>query len=118
MGRISAGVLTGVGLVLVVGLGVTTIRTLPDYAVVLVDDNKKTYAAPHCYLETGRRIPAGARFIPYSEITGQGYEPEDLCVNRGYLVDEPVSILRDSLERVGVLPRRPTRWNEDGSWNW
>jgi hypothetical protein len=46
------------------------------------------------------------------------YEPDQKCGGESGFTQDGRSYTGNLLERMGLLPPLPSRWNEDGSWNW
>jgi hypothetical protein len=95
------------------GLSCQTIRSMPDNAIVLVDDTKHQFIAPPCVDDTGGLKQTTAR-AAYS----LKYKPEPGCRDRGGFMQMGRSLTGVLFEGVGLLRPLASRWNEDGSWRW
>jgi hypothetical protein len=87
---------------------------LPDHAIVLLDDRHHTYLSPGC---AGKRKTA-YRVARAAEARRLNYQPEEKCRQAGGFSQEGRSITGNFLMRLGLLPPLPSRWNDDGTWNW
>lgn len=74
-------------LFLIVGFGVHTSASLPNRAIMVVDDAARIYYAPPYFEQHGKRKPVGAREVSYGEIKGQGYKPDFECREGEYFID-------------------------------
>ncbi|MEZ5428333.1 MAG: hypothetical protein R2747_18840 [Pyrinomonadaceae bacterium] len=107
------GLLSVLILLFLGGFGIGTSKLPPDNAVILFNDEAKTYSIPPC-VEKG---------LPYREGTRKELNDKDYrkvgCKNDDFsMLQEGRSLSGKLLERIGFLPPLPSRWNEDGSWNW
>ena len=89
-------------------------RTMPDNAIVLLDEQNHTYLSPAC---------AGQEMSQYrqaraAEARKLKYQPDPKCGGAAGFTQETRSITGNALEKMGLLPRLPSRWNPDGTWNW
>ena len=101
------------GLLILLGFGVGSYSSTPGHAVVLVSDVTKEYHAPPCVSDA--RI---FKMATIAEARALGYKPNPQCRDADGFVQESRSLSGSMLEWVGVLEPLPSRWNEDGSWNW
>ena len=102
-----------VGILLAIGLGIGSSKGMPDYAQVYIDDAKRTYLAPPCL-----KIIAGLRAVTAGEARRLGYSPDRKCRKEGAFIQDDRSFTGMLLQEVGILKPIPSRWNEDGSWNY
>jgi hypothetical protein len=96
-----------------IGLGIGSSKEMPDNAQVYVNDAAKTYLAPPCI-----KTAMGLRIITADEARTLGYRPDDKCRNEGAFMQDDRSLTGLFLQTVGILKPIPSRWNEDGSWNY
>jgi hypothetical protein len=99
---------------LLAGFFIVPTRDLPDSAVVLLDDQNRTYLSPGC----AQPEPKGYRVARAAEARQLKYEPDKKCREAGGFRQESRSITGNLLARFGLLPPQPSRWNADGTWNW
>jgi hypothetical protein len=96
------------------GFCLTPTRTMPDNAVVLLDDQSRTYVSPGCANQEKKDYrPSRA-----AEAQKLHYEPDKTCQDSGGFRQEQRSMSGNFLVRIGLLPPLPSRWNADGTWNW
>ncbi len=88
--------------------------SLPDYAIVRLDDQSRTYLSPAC----AAREQKAYRETRAGEARRLKYEPDKKCQEEGGFRQEGRSISGNLLTRMGMLPPLPSRWNPDGTWNW
>jgi len=112
--RIRLAALAGCGiLLLAAGLTFGISIDAPPEAVMLVDGNSKTYFAPPCLAN-----PAGEGVTTLENARKLGLTPDPKCRESGGFVQTGRSPIGALLERSGLLPQLPSRWNSNGSWNW
>ena len=92
-------------------------KSMPDNAVVLVDDQLKIYHSPMHFKDDKVDVPPNLRSIVASEAKSLEFKPDPSCRNREYFSHERGSFLRAKLSDWTGLASQP-RWNDDGSWNW
>ncbi|MDQ1353746.1 MAG: hypothetical protein QG657_4053 [Acidobacteriota bacterium] len=111
--------------ILILGFGIGSFRTMPEYALLLVCDETKEYFAPPCLMEYGYDdIKAIYQFgrqknlrVASKKEVRIPYRPNSECrENSGYIQDGR-SLSGMLLEKIGLLPKENSRWNPDGSWN-
>jgi hypothetical protein len=102
-----------IGIIWMIGLGIGTSKTMPYHAQVYVNDAAKTYLAPPCIKTT-----ADFRVINVGEARTLGYRPDVECRDDGGFMQDDRSLTGKFLETIGILKPIPSRWNEDGSWNY
>ena len=96
------------------GFCFTPTGSMPDNAVVLLDDQSRTYVSPGCANKEKKDYrPARA-----AEARKLHYEPDKTCQAAGGFRQEQRSVTGNFLVRLGLLPPLPNRWNPDGTWNW
>ena len=89
-------------------------RTMPDNAVVLLDDQNRTYVSP-IYANQEKKDYRPARAAEAQKLN---YKPDKKCADAGGFRQEQRSMSGNFLVRLGLLPPLPSRWNPDGTWNW
>ena len=89
-------------------------RTMPDHALVLLDDQNHTYLSPVCAHQEKKEY----RLSRAAEARQLKYEPEQKCGGEGGFTQDGRSVTGNLCERMGLLPPWPSRWNTDGTWNW
>lgn len=100
---------------LFVGFGIGTVEGIPKHAIVLLDDQARTYISPLCVSEEeAHRF----RESKVSEAYALNYSPEPGCRDKGMFTVEGRSLSGGLLESVGLIGPLPNRWNADGTWNW
>jgi hypothetical protein len=102
-----------IGVLLLIGLGISSIKTMPENARVFVNDTEKTYLAPSC-----TKINANLRAMTASEARKLGYEPNKKCRDGGAFAQDDRSLTGMLFQKIGILKPMPSRWNADGSWNY
>jgi hypothetical protein len=99
---------------LLAGFFIVPTRDMPDNAVVLLDDQTRTYLSPNCAkLEKKEYRPATA-----AEARKLNYAPDKKCQDAGGFTQDKRSLSGNLMARLGMLPPWPSRWNQDGTWNW
>jgi hypothetical protein len=96
------------------GFCLTPTRSMPDNAIVLLDDQNHTYVSPGCATKEKKDY----RQARASEAQKLTYEPDKKCADAGGFRQEQRSMSGNFLVRLGMLPPLPSRWNPDGTWNW
>ena len=102
-----------IGAFLIIGLNIGSSKGMPNYAKVYVNDVTKTYLAPPCI-----KITLGLRVITAGEARGLGYRSDRKCRDEGAFIQDDRSLTGTLLQTIGILKPIPSRWNEDGSWNY
>jgi hypothetical protein len=95
------------------GLWIGSLKVMPDHSKVCVDDVTKTYIAPPCVKESD-----GLRIVNAGEAKRLGYEPDKRCRDEGAFIQDDRSLTGLFFQKIGILRPIPSRWNEDGSWNY
>lgn len=96
------------------GFFIVPTRNMPDNALVLMDDQSKTYFSPSCAKKEGKTLRAATA----AEARRLKYEPDKKCRDEAGFSQDARSLSGRLMERLGMLPPLPSRWNKDGSWNW
>jgi hypothetical protein len=96
------------------GFGIAITQTMPDHAIVLLDDKNHTYLSP-MYAEAKK---SQFRVATAAEAHKLKYQPDNKCRNEDGFIQEDRSLSGYLLVRLGILPPLPSRWNADGTWNW
>lgn len=99
---------------LLAGFFIVPTRTMPDNAVVLLDDQNHSYLSPICAKPEKKEY----RVARAAEARQLNYEPDKKCREGAGFNQEGRSITGNLLVRLGLLPPLPSRWNPDGTWNW
>ncbi len=102
-----------IGLLLIIGLSIKSSKVMPDHAKVYVNEAAKTYLAPPCI-----KAAASFRVITAGEARRLGYTPDRKCRDEGAFIQDDRSLTGMLFQRIGILKPIPSRWNEDGSWNY
>ena len=89
------------------------VHTMPDYAIVFVDDQDSTYTTPICVGESH-----SLRSLTAEQARNLGYRSDRQCRNEGGFMQVGRTLPGALLEKLGILKPLPSRWNTDGSWNW
>jgi hypothetical protein len=89
-------------------------RTMPDNAIVLLDDQNHTYLSPVCAKQEKQKY----RTATAAEAQKLNYAPDKKCQDLKGFIQDNRSITGNFLARLGMLPPLPSRWNPDGTWNW
>ena len=97
------------------GFFIVPTRSMPDNALVLLDDRNKTYFSPPCVKKAGDKP---LRAATAAEARRLQYEPDHSCGGAAGFRQDGRSLTGNFLVRLGTLPPRPSRWDPDGSWNW
>ncbi len=97
------------------GFYIVPTRAMPDNALVLLDDQSKTYFSPSCAKKSGEK---SLRAATAAEARRLKYEPDKNCQGAAGFRQDRRSMSGNLLERLGMLPPLPSRWNPDGTWNW
>jgi len=99
---------------LLAGFFIVPTRTMPDNAIVLLDDQTHTYSSPNCANQEKKEY----RQATAAEARKLNYEADKKCRDvKGFSQDNR-SVTGNFLARLGMLPPLPSRWNPDGTWNW
>ncbi len=116
-----------VGIVIFIGLfgSLYTVKLqAPDNAVVYVDHDKKIYYAPP-YIDnpvnSPDREPVDARkleALTLKEARALNYAPDRASREKGYFVQQYRSLTSYLLEKIGLTKPLPSRWTNNGAWNW
>jgi len=99
---------------LLAGFFIVPARSMPDNAVVLLDDQNHMYVSPLC----GQQEDKVYRATTAAEARQLKYKPDKKCRDKGGFSQEYRSLTGNLLVRLGMLPPVPSRWNPDGTWNW
>jgi hypothetical protein len=113
--------LSAVGIIAIVFLvlcfGIDSIKVMPDNALLIVDEETKTYFAPPFFNDNAIEFPNRYRYARAGEIRGTEYEPNAKCRDQGYFCEDGGCVLWCVIERAGLVKSK-SRWNNDGTWNW
>lgn len=97
---------------LVLGFGIGTSTVMPNSAQMYVNHADRQFYAPIC---DGPK--SGFQLATYGDVRGKDYE-HIRCSDENIFLQEKRSLSGRFLEGLGVLSPFPSRWNEDGTWNW
>lgn len=116
------GTLAGyVGVALFFAVGVTQCievsESMPDNAIVYVDDELKVYHSPIHFTDDKIEPPSKLRRTTAVEAKSEKYKGDQTCRDREYFSRKRGSLLRATLSDLTGLAAQ-SRWNDDGSWNW
>jgi hypothetical protein len=100
---------------LILGFAVQTKSDMPPNAILYVADYKKTYFAPPC-LESC--VSFSYRLTTAEEVRELGYSPDKDCRDRVGFHQSDRSFTGYLFQRIGLLKPLPSRWNENGTWNY
>jgi hypothetical protein len=95
------------------GFGIAPTIDAPPSALVHVDTASRTYLAPPC-----RQISSALGVTSLDNARKLGFSPDARCLELGGFVQRERSLSGQLLEKFGLLPPLPSRWNANGSWNW
>jgi hypothetical protein len=96
------------------GFFIVPSRDMPDNAIVMLDDQNKTYVSPGCAIP----YKSAYRKSRAAEARRLNYAPDKKCQEQGGFRQDKRSLTGNFLMRLGLLPPLPSRWNPDGTWNW
>ena len=99
---------------LLAGFFIVPTRTMPDNAIVLLDDQNHTYLSPSCANQEKREY----RLATAAEARELNYEPDKNCRDAKGFSQDSRSLTGNLMARLGMLPPFPSRCNPDGTWNW
>lgn len=99
---------------LLAGFFIFPTRAMPDNAVVLLDDQTRTYVSPGC----AKQEKGEYRQATAAEAHKLNYKPDKKCQDAGGFRQDNRSLSGNLMARLGMLPPLPSRWNPDGTWNW
>ena len=106
----SAGIVGGL---LLLGMGISTSRYMPENAWLVVDHQRQIYFAPP-FAPAERQ---GLLWMRRSELP-QGYRSDSTHRNLGAFFQEGRSMTGSLLEWIGILKHAESRWGADGSWRY
>ena len=134
-----AGAIT-LGVLFLLGFGLETELSMPYNARVFINPHDNRYISPPCLRltpEQERQLAEGMKeqgsyrdsMSVLVKVTGlypaiaqemheQKFRAEQSCADQDGFSMTDRSVSGILLQRVGVLPPLPRRWNKDGSWNW
>lgn len=94
------------------GFGIETLVTIPDYAVVYLDDAANTYIALPCFEEWRTRL--GDAFVRRGKVSDAKklhYRLDDNCREAGGYIDDGRSLSGLLLVKLGILPPKQHWWD-------
>ena len=104
--------------ILILGLSITNTKTVPDHAILYVNDVTKIYIAPPCIDEINKLNYLHLRPVTAKEAHRLKYNPDAKCRDSSGFIQDGRSLTGIFSEYIGLLEPLPSRWNNDGSWNW
>jgi hypothetical protein len=93
---------------------------IPPETIVYVDENTHSYYAPPYII--GNKYPSDLdvstlKAMTIAEAESNNYQADEKCEEIGYFREQ--NTLKDTiLIKIGLIEPPPSRWNQDGSWNW
>lgn len=95
-------------------------KTAPDHMIVYTVEETGIYYAPPYIL--GNKYPdtldtGQLKAMTIAEAQEHGYRADTVCTQLGYF-RESTTLNYNILLFLGLTEPNPSRWNEDGSWNW
>lgn len=103
---------------IVTGFALSTHRPIPPNAQILVDHTNSIYYSPVYIEQYHPERLASLEEARLADIQNSDIQPDEDCWNLGCFVEYPISINRALLEYTGIIETRPSRWTEDGKWNY
>ena len=98
---------------LIFGFAVQTSKSMPPNAILYVYDYRKIYFAPPCLKSCD-----SYRLTTAKEVRELGYNPDKECQDRVGFHQSDRSLTGHLFQRIGLLKPLPSRWNENGTWNY
>lgn len=98
------------------GLGCGTTKAIPENAFIVIDEKAGLYMNPLCAIEYYENVD-DLVFTTRAE-QPKGLNPHPACRDAGGLATDGRSVSMAILEAVGIISPLPSRWNDDGTWNW
>ncbi len=102
----------GIVVLLCIGFGIGSSKTMPKNVIILLDHTNKQYLAPVCVLD-----PSSYSVATVHEAYDLDYHPNPECRDQGAFVQEERSLSGILFEKLGLLRPLQSRWNPDGTWN-
>ncbi len=97
------------------GFYIVPTRAMPDNAIVFLDESNKTYFSPICARKSEEK---SLRQATAGEAYRLKFTPDKKCSKESGFSQDARSLSGKFMERLGMLPPLPSRWNADGTWNW
>lgn len=116
--RVFGAIASAVCGVAVIGFAIGTVETPPPYALVLVNAGAGEYAPPPFIDENPSLRSLFTSVTTYAQAREVGYKLQQDCVRQRCWAHDGRSLTGSALEKIGILPHSPKRWNDDGTWNW
>lgn len=116
--RVGMAVLSVMSVIALALLASSTVHTPPSNARVLVSDTRREFVPPPYAADDSALRATFTREVSYAEARALGYHLERECQRTGCWIQDGRSFIGSLLERVHLLPRQPSRWDEDGRWLW
>jgi hypothetical protein len=114
---ISAAFMFIVGLLIIIcffGFFISSSESMPDNAMVFIDDANGTYIAPP-YLIDNDISSDGMRLVSAGQARNQKYKPDPKCRDQGYFTGVSRSLLKEFFVKVGMFEDKK-RWTVAGDW--
>ncbi len=96
------------------GFYIVPTREMPDNALVYLNDEAKTYFSPLCVGQEKKYLRAATA----AEARQLKFAPDQECQKKSGFSQDDRSLSGRLMQRLGMLPPLPNRWNKDGTWNW
>ncbi|MBN8577401.1 MAG: hypothetical protein J0L66_10695 [Cytophagales bacterium] len=109
-----------------IGFGIGTTSFCPDNTLLLVNEDKKEYYAPPCIMTEGFddadkikmfAMLTNLKVLTDKELKGKALKPNTDCRDKEGFIEDGRSLSGGLLEKIGLLPKFQSRWNDDGTWN-
>ncbi len=100
------------------GLAIDFVIPAPPNALVYASDTRREFVTPPFLAANPGFAREFARPWTYGAARAARYRAENNCNRENCWWQEGRSLTGKAFESVGVLPKLPSRWNDDGSWNW
>ena len=99
-----------------IGLFIKEDHRMPPNALVYIHVPSETYVSPPCL---GFSDQISRDYVPKAlKLVASEVKPDADCRAAGGFTQEGSSWTEIVLQRMGILETPPSRWNEDGTWNW
>lgn len=109
-----------------IGFGLESISFCPENALLLVNTDTKEYFAPPCIMAEGYdnvdkirmfAVLTNMKVLTSKELKRKSLKPNPDCRNKEGFTEKGRSLSGELLEKIGLLPKFKSRWNDDGTWN-
>ncbi len=101
------------------GRSINITATVPDYAIVYVDEQNQVYYAPPYIL--GNKYPPALdpeilTAYTVADSNTSNFQPDQECIELGYFKEQD-TLTHLIMVKFGLAEPKQSRWNPDGSWN-